>query len=122
MSRLCATVLSAGLLLGSPVITVAQDLAGLDLPLLVDIPSAAIPVRADGTFRLVYELHLTNAEKKPVTLQRVEVWSTTKLATIEGDETFKGHQDHPGGRKGAPHYRSRRTPRRLDVDLTGCSP
>ena len=95
MSRLCATVLSAGLLLGSPVITVAQDLAGLDLPLLVDIPSAPIPVRADGKFRLVYELHVTNAEKKPVTLQRVEVWNTTKLATIEGDELSKAIKTIP---------------------------
>ena len=120
MSRLCATVLRAGLVLGSPVITFAQEIPALGLPLLVDIPSAPIPVRADGKFRLVYELHLTNSEKKPVTLQRVEVWNTTKLATIEGDETFKGHQAHPGGRKGA--YRSRRRPRRLDVDLTGCSP
>ena len=99
MSRLCATVLSAGLLLGSPVITFAQEIAGLGLPLLVDIPSAPIPVRADGKFRLVYELHLTNAEKKPVTLQRVEVWSTTKLATIEGHELSKAIKTIPADAK-----------------------
>ena len=59
------------------------------LPLLVDIPAAPIPVRADGKFRLVYELHLTNAGKKPVTLQRVEAWGPTRLATVEGDELSK---------------------------------
>jgi hypothetical protein len=48
------TVLSAGLVLGGPVITLVQEITGLDLPLLVDIPSAPIPVRADGKFQLVY--------------------------------------------------------------------
>ena len=64
----------------------AQDLTELGLPLLVNVPAAPIPVRADGTFRLVYELHLTNSDKKPVELERVEVWDAEKLATIEGEE------------------------------------
>jgi murein DD-endopeptidase MepM/ murein hydrolase activator NlpD len=64
----------------------AQELTGLGLQLLVDIPSPPIPVPADGRVRLVYELHLTNADKKPIELQRVEVWERARVAAVEGAE------------------------------------
>lgn len=37
----------------------AQDLGRIGLPLMVDVRSPPVPVRADGKVRLVYELHLT---------------------------------------------------------------
>ena len=48
-----------------------------------------IPVRADGKYRLVYELHVTNAGSEPVNLLRAEVWASRKLATVEGEELRK---------------------------------
>jgi hypothetical protein len=75
------------ILLAAP--SVGQDLGRIGLPLLVNIPTPPVPVRADGKFRLVYELHLTNAGSKRMTLNRVEVWGNGKLAVIEGDELSK---------------------------------
>lgn len=59
------------------------------LPLLVNVPTAPIPVRADGKYRLVYELHLTNAGSEPVNLLRAEVWASSKLATVQGEALRK---------------------------------
>jgi hypothetical protein len=68
----------------------AQELGReVGLPLLVNLPTAPIPVRADGRNVLVYELHLTNSGSKPVTLVRVEVWGSGRLAVLEGDELAK---------------------------------
>jgi hypothetical protein len=69
---------------------VAQDLGSITgLPLLVSVPTPPIPVRADGRYRLVYELHVTNASSEPVNLLRLEVWASGKLVTIEGEELSK---------------------------------
>jgi murein DD-endopeptidase len=72
----------------------SQDLSRIGLPLLVSTPTPPIPVRADGRFRLVYELHLTNTSRKPVTLNRVAVRgsdasSGADLAVVEGAELSK---------------------------------
>ena len=72
-----------------PAICMAQDLGRLDLPLLVTIPTAPIPVRADAGFRLVYELHLTNTSSTTVTLNRVQVWGDAMLLSYEGDQLSK---------------------------------
>ena len=82
-------LLCAGLLTLVSAVGFAQDLGRVGLPLLVNIPTAPIPVRADGKFRLVYELHLTNTSTAPVILNRVEVWSAARLATVEGEELSK---------------------------------
>jgi hypothetical protein len=64
-----------------------QQIAGLGLPLLVEVPSLPNAVRAAGVFRLVYELHLTNTGPAPVTLTRIEVLDgEAVVATVEGDE------------------------------------
>ena len=89
MRALFTALLSTGLLALLPALGIAQDLGRIGLPLLVNIPTAPIPVRADGTFRLVYELHLTNTSAAPVMLARVEAWGTTRLTTVEGDELAK---------------------------------
>src|SRR6266849_4354573 len=81
--------LSIGALSFLAAVCIAQDLGRISLPLLVSIPTAPIPVRADGKFRLVYELHLTNTSSEPVTVKRVEVWGATLLATVEDDELSK---------------------------------
>lgn len=69
----------------------SQDLGrGIGLPLLVDVPSAPIPVGANGKHLLVYELHLTNPTSKPVTLLRVEGWeSSGRVFVIEGEQLAK---------------------------------
>jgi murein DD-endopeptidase len=89
MCRSLTNVLVGGLLSLLPAVGFAQDLGRLGLPLLVNLPAAPIPVRADSKFRLVYELHLTNTSSAPLTLQRVEVWGATRLATVEGDDLLK---------------------------------
>lgn len=89
MRGVSTNFLSAGLLVLLTAIGFAQDLGRIGLPLLVNVPTAPIPVRADGNFRLVYELHLTNTSAAPVTLTRVEAWGATKLTTVEGDELAK---------------------------------
>jgi hypothetical protein len=69
----------------------AQDLGrGIGLPLLVDVPSAPIPVGANGKHLLVYELHLTNPTPKPVTLLRVEGWASSgRVFVLEGEPLAK---------------------------------
>ena len=81
-ARTCI-VLGAFLAAAAP--SAAQPLEGLGLPLLVDIPEAPNAVRADGRYRLVYELHLTNTSAEPVTLNRVEVLGPEQLALVEGE-------------------------------------
>ena len=60
-----------------------QDIDRLiGLPLLVSVPTAPIPVRADGKYRLVYELQVVNAGSEPVKLVRTEIRdSMTLMAT-----------------------------------------
>lgn len=91
MGRCLTPVVLAALLvaLAAPSLGRGQDLGRIGLPPLLSIPTGPVPVRADGKFRLVYELHLTNAGSKSVTLSRVEVWGTDRLAVLEGDELSK---------------------------------
>lgn len=89
MCRLLMNVVTAGFLILLAAAGFTQDLGRIGLPLLVHIPTAPIPVRADGKFRLVYELHLTNTSAAPVILDRVEVWGASRLATVAGDELAK---------------------------------
>jgi Peptidase family M23 len=89
MCRLSPTVMAGALLILLAAVSLAQDLARIGLPLLVSVRTAPIPVRADAKFRCVYEPHLTNTSSKPVTLTRVEVWGTTRLTSLEGDELSK---------------------------------
>ena len=85
----CLTHVVAALIVLLATPSVGQDLGRIGLPLLVSIPTAPVPVRADGTFRLVYELHMTNTGSKPLVLNRVEVWGSAKLAVMEGSELSK---------------------------------
>lgn len=62
-----------------------QDLGRMDLPLLVSTPAPPIPVRADGQYKLVYELHLTNTAEKTVTLTRVEVRGPQAVPALDGE-------------------------------------
>ncbi len=66
------TVVAGVLLMLQPSTGLTQDLGRIGLPLLVSVPTAPIPVLADGNFRLVYQLHLTNTSAKPVMLTRVD--------------------------------------------------
>jgi hypothetical protein len=62
-----------------------QELGRIGLQLLVTVPTPPVPVQADGKPRLVYELHVTNAGLKAVTLDSVEAIGTGRLALLEGD-------------------------------------
>jgi murein DD-endopeptidase len=65
-------------------IATAQDLGrDFGLTLLVSVPSPPVPVRADGKYLLVYELHVV-AQYKPVHLLRVEAWGATRIGILEG--------------------------------------
>ena len=65
----------------------AQDLGhAAGLPLVVNVPTPPVPVRADGKYRLVYELHVTNAGSEPVVLMRAEARAAGTLATLQGNE------------------------------------
>lgn len=71
----------------APTTTAAQDLGrATGLPVLVEVSTTPIPVRADGRYRLVYELHVTNVSTGSVRLQRVVVRSTDTLRVLEGPE------------------------------------
>jgi murein DD-endopeptidase len=87
MQARTSIVIGAFLLVAAP--GAAQPLDGLGLPLLVDVPEAPSAVRADGRYRLVYELHITNTGQGPVTLNRVEVLGPGRVALVEGDELTK---------------------------------
>jgi murein DD-endopeptidase len=80
------TIVAACLLLTAAAAP-AQQLRGLGLPLLIDVPAPPSAVRAAGEFRLVYELHVTNTGSTPVTLTRVEVLDGDALiAELEGEQ------------------------------------
>jgi len=67
----------------------SREPGGVGIPLIVDVPEPPVAVRADGKYRLVYEMHLTSWTSKPIILKSVEVWSSAKLATLEGEELTK---------------------------------
>lgn len=74
------------LVLCSSGIVGGQDVDRLaGLPLLVSVPTAPIPVRADGMYRFVYELHIVNTASEPVKLMRTEVQDSAIRVTL--DET-----------------------------------
>src|ERR1700682_119224 len=77
---------------GLACIATAQDLGGdFGLTLLVSVPSPPIPVRADGKYLLVYELHVV-AQYKPVHLLRVEAWGATRIGILEGQSLAQSIQ------------------------------
>jgi murein DD-endopeptidase len=85
MRVLCTFAIACLLLSAAP--GSSQQLRGLGLPLLVDVPTPPSAVRAAGEFLLVYELHLTNTGAKPVTLTRVEALEGDELvAVLEGEK------------------------------------
>ena len=65
------------------------------LPAAVDlqVPIAPTPVKADGATHLVYELHITNFDRKPFELKRVDILGDNPanlvLASYEGAELGK---------------------------------
>lgn len=69
----------------------AQDLSdapdGATLPLLVEIPTAPIAVRADGGYRIAYEMHLTNCSSNEITLTAIQVAPSREHEgfTIQGE-------------------------------------
>ncbi|HYO84434.1 MAG TPA: hypothetical protein VES20_23735, partial [Bryobacteraceae bacterium] len=64
----------------------AQDLGReMGLPLLLNVPSPPIAVRADGKARLVYELHIVNTSRKPVRLERVKILGPEQLVELNGE-------------------------------------
>jgi len=73
------------------------------VPVDLEIPIAPTPVKADGKFHLVYELHITNFDQpaRDLTLTRLEVLGegqdTAPLALVVGEDLVKQM-----GRPGAP--------------------
>lgn len=58
----------------------------------VETRGPLVPVPAEGNWRLAYELHITNLERKPVTLSAVEVVGQTRIEAGQlGRDLF-----HPG--------------------------
>jgi len=65
-------------------------------PLAMRVPQPPVPVAVEGSSQLVYELHLTNSARQPLTLQRIEILDAkgrTLLARIGGD--LLGSRLHP---------------------------
>src|SRR5687768_17806453 len=75
MKRIPLVSLSVGLFLSNPWCALGQTAPQISLPVPVDveIPMPPTPVKADGKWWLVYELHLTNFHTNNVELVRVEV-------------------------------------------------
>ena len=73
----------------------ANDPSKPPLPAAVDlqVPVAPTPVKADGATHLVYELHITNFDRKPFELKRLDILSDSPanmpLASYEGAELEK---------------------------------
>jgi hypothetical protein len=65
----------------------------LPAPIDLQIPMAPTPVRADGATHLLYELHITNFDRKPFEFKRMDILgdspATRILASYEGAELEK---------------------------------
>lgn len=68
----------------------AQAQIGWDVPVDLTVPIAPTPVKADGKWHLVYELHITSFADVPMTLTRLEVLNAngaaSPLAQYQGEE------------------------------------
>ena len=85
-------------LLALAAVATPQDLGrDFGLPLLASVPTPPIPVRADGKYLLVYELHLIVGNRKPVDLQKLEVWGSKRIAVLE-DGSLAGSIRHSADR------------------------
>lgn len=76
----CVTVASAQDISGAP--------DGATLPLLAEIPTPPIAVPADGGFKLVYELHLTNWSGQAISLTSILIAphrDSTEGFTLQGE-------------------------------------
>lgn len=75
----------------------AQKLSAV--PADLEIPVAPVPVKAEGKFHLIYELHITNFRAKNLELTRVEVFNDSNniLASYKDTELVSRL-----GRPGAP--------------------
>lgn len=72
--------------------------AQLAPPVEVRVPTVPRPVDGDGRTHLVYELHITNLGRRPITIREIAVGSSnaaTGLATFSGDE-LRGMIRRPG--------------------------
>src|SRR5687768_11711640 len=91
MKRIPLVSLSVGLFLSNPWCALGQTAPEISLPVPVDvqIPMPPTPVKADGKWWLVYELHVTNFHTNNVELVRVEVLrdrAKGPMATYTGEE------------------------------------
>ena len=76
-----------GLLLGSAALF-GQDVKTVPyLPLVYEVRFPPTPVKGEGGFHLIYELHLANFSRREVTLHRIEVLGKAKdpIKAYEGD-------------------------------------
>ncbi|HJQ69259.1 MAG TPA: M23 family metallopeptidase [Blastocatellia bacterium] len=76
---------STVLALASSGLAIAQVQVPAGMSLDVQIPSAPIPVKADGKVHLAYELHITNFRGVDLALTRVEVTSGDNTAAVLAD-------------------------------------
>lgn len=61
------------------------------LPLVYEVRFAPTPVKGDGEYHLIYELHLANFSRREVKLRKIEVLGAGKslVETYEGDRLIK---------------------------------
>lgn len=73
--------------------TPARAQAGPPVPAIIEVPFAPVPVTSDGKTLLVYELHVTDFSRTPLTLMSVEVLADAavpvRLAQYAGDELLQ---------------------------------
>lgn len=80
-----------GFLLGSAALSGQDPETVPYLPLVYEVRFPPAPVKAEGTFHLIYELHLANFSRREVTLQKVEILGRAEgaIETYEGDRLSK---------------------------------
>lgn len=82
---------AAGLILLACRFAWGQDISdapdGATLPLIVEIPTSPVAVRADGGYRIAYEMHLTNWSSRDIILTAVDVTPKREEAgfTLQGE-------------------------------------
>jgi len=107
MSMFLSTLILAGLLVYrasgfGPVQTHSA------VPVDLEIPSAPMPVSADGKLHLVYELHVTNFDgrARDLTLTRLEVVGDERVPLLQlAGQELAAQIGRPGAAKGLPDKR-----------------